>query len=122
MGDLQDDLKAFFGKVVDDEEGAKVIAFLDHDFQFRVTGQAPFFMKCDGKSISFEAGELSDDDYMRNTDVVTDERTLREIMDGWIKPSDAYFNNLIYMSGVMANEAFNYGLLRLFRRGSELKR
>jgi hypothetical protein len=122
MSTLLQDVQTFFSRLEDDQEGSKVLSYVDHDYQFKVSGAGAFLLRRKGKGFSVEEGEQPDPDWRRVTVVETDEGTLRDIMAGRIRPSEAFYSTKLIMDGMMANTAFNHCLIRLLRRGQELNR
>lgn len=122
MSTLLDDVRTFFSRLEDDPEGRKVFSYVDHDYQFKVAGAGAFLLKREGKGFSVEEGEQPDADWRQVTAVETDEATLRDIMAGRLRPSEAFYSTRLVMDAMMANTAYNHCLIRLLRRGQELNR
>ncbi len=121
MSKLIEEMRRFFEKLEDDEEGKMVLSFLERDFQFKIAEGSSFAMRVKGKRFSFEEGELSDQHFRRVTPVYTDEVTLRELIAGRVSPSEAYFSQRIG-GWPVSSRAYSFAFLRLFRRGQELSR
>ena len=122
MSRLIEDMQVFFKKLENDEEGKKVLSYLERDFQFQMAEGSSFAMRVKRNQFSFEEGELADQDFRRVTLVYADEAILRDLIAGRIGPSEAYFSGRIGMRGMLSGWAYSHALLRLFRRGQELNR
>lgn len=95
MSSLLEGMRHFFEKLENDEEGKKVLSFLERDFQFKLADGGSFVMSIRAKRFSFEQGELPDQNFRRVTPVYTDEATLMDLMAGRVSPSEAYFSQRI---------------------------
>ena len=122
MDTLLEDLKTFFSRLNEDEEGKKVFSYVDHSFLLKVSGAGNFFLKREGQGFSVEKGEVPDLNWRRITTVDTDEEMLRAVMAGKVRPSAALYSTRLRMDGMASNKAYNHGLLRLLRRGAELNK
>ena len=121
MSSLLEGMRQFFARLENDEEGKKVLSFLERDFQFKLPNGGSFVMSIKAKRFSFEQGEVPDQNFRRVTPVYTDEATLRDLMAGRVSPSEAYFSQRIG-GWPGSSRAYSFSLLRLFRRGQELSR
>jgi hypothetical protein len=122
MSSLIEAMRQFFAKLENDEEGKKVLSFLERDFQFKMAEGSSLAMRVKGNRFSFEEGDLSDQDFRRVTLVYADEAILRDLIAGRVGPSEAYFSGRIGMREMLSGGAYGHALLRLFRRGQELSR
>ncbi|WP_323192210.1 hypothetical protein [Halostella sp. PRR32] len=123
MSDITTEVTSFLEQLADDDEGSEVLEqqLADRKFVFDLSDAEPFVLHATPDGIECDPGRIESPDLVNEvTRVESDTESLYRIMSGEVTPLDALNEGDLFMSSMMAARCYNYGLLRAFRRGSEI--
>ena len=123
MSDITTQVASFLEPLADDDEGIEVLdqQLADRRFVFDLSDADPFVLDASLEDITCEYGQIESPDLVNDvTRVEGDTDSLRRIMRGDVSPLEALNEGDIFMTSMMTARCYNYGLLRAFRRGSEI--
>lgn len=117
-------MKVFVEALGDTREGTELAKLYDHAYQFEVTdAPAPtfFFVKFAGGKIAFGEGKVENPNVRDVTRVEAPAQTYVDLIEGRLKPSEAWIRQKWWVSGQMSKRPLHAFIMRFIRTGQDLR-